>query len=238
MSEDLHQNSRGSSFGDFLRDLPEGGGTVSVVGTVARGGKAESFLFTPAGGGPSREIPVDAVRHHHVLYTVPAQAVVRLELDGAHADVAPELRFGGVPKVISDKSAAKDPISGDPIHKVRKDVPDDRIGELGVGGGFAPFVLATPHHAPQAPLAYQAAGLQQQLSPHSLVEKGIYETLKEVSKDGPTDTLKEHYKDPITDTLKEHYKDPITDVGGATLVEPGGTLAENVFNPGGGPSQT
>lgn len=235
MAEDAHHNPQGSNFAEFLRHLPESSGTVTVVGTVARGGKEGSFLFTPAAGGPPREIPVDAVKHHHVVYTVPARTVVKLELDQAHAAPAEggaseqELLFqGGGFKGIADKAAAKDPIAGDPIHKLHKDVPDDRIGPL---AAYAPFVLATPHHAPQAPLAYQAAGLQQQFAPRGgALHKTILETLKEAVKDGVADTLKEHYKDPITDTLKEHYKDPITD-GVATLVEGGGTLAENAGIP-------
>ena len=73
---------------------------------------------------------------------------------------------------------------------------------LQAGAGLAPFVLATPHHAPAGPLAMQAAGLHQ--------TGGSFFSLKEVHSDAYSDpTLKELIRDQHTP--KEAFKDVIHD---------------------------
>jgi hypothetical protein len=76
-----------------------------------------------------------------------------------------------------------------------------------------PFVLATPHHAPQGAVAQQAMGWPGGggLKPIQL------DTFKEVARD----TWKEVVKDPIHDihTRKEFIKDPIKEIAEPTWVE-------------------
>jgi hypothetical protein len=176
------------------------------------------------------------VSDHHLIQKAFADPQEReqAELKFSHSDKLP------AKDIRSANFWEKDPISD--LHKYRKDPiqdsflpqeayrpmpPGDPAGQS--GAGLAPFVLATPHHAPAAPLAMQAAGLRQQGA-------AIF-SLKEAHSDGYSDvTLKEVTQDH---TLKETYKDPILDVKQAnadgTFVEPGGTLAEGggAFGPGG-----
>jgi hypothetical protein len=139
-----------------------------------------------------------------------------------HPHTLPILDVGTIPAI---DQGPKFPASDQTI--AEGVIPDPTGGQInpiaGVGGGLtAPFVMATPHHAPQAAVMMQqlaaslgaggAAGAGAGLKP------AAFDTIKEVS----FETLKE----PIHDTFKEVIRDPIT------IWESTGTLAE-----GGGPVQ-
>lgn len=125
------------------------------------------------------------------------------------------------------KELIKDPIQ-DPITWVEQIDPKggfDQVGGLGGGvinpaaqqgaGGMAPFVMATPHHAPQAAVAMQqlAAQGRQQVAKAAVAEGTHAFTPKPPHLD-PVNTIKEITKDPLFDpprTIKELIKDPIQD---------------------------
>lgn len=90
-------------------------------------------------------------------------------------------------------------------------------GLAGMGGNMAPFVMATPHHAPQAAVMMQQA----------LGGRGLQGGAGQI---GNPITLKEVIQDPII-TIKEMVKDPIQDpITWVETIFPG-TLVENI-NPG------
>jgi len=137
------------------------------------------------------------------------------------------------------KDIHKDPLQ-DPITQVQELAkgPSDPIG---VDPGFdprvnpqAPFVMATPHQAPQHLLSMQAGvgAMPQPKRIETLKEpitdthkESIFDTLKEVSHDTQKEMIYDTRKELILDTYKEMVWD--------TLVEGGpNTLQEGVFDPG------
>jgi hypothetical protein len=161
----------------------------------------------------------------------------------------------------------KDPI----LHKVVQDPGQDlryQAGPVRVppgdpvqqgAGGLAPFVLATPHHAPAGSLAMQSAGLQRQVGgpfaykpvaadlgqktiAQDPTKHGVFDTLAETGTYATTDL---NFKSVIKDAFTDHtFKEVVTDhslkevVADPTLVETGGTLVEGGgFGPGGGINQ-
>ncbi len=149
------------------------------------------------------------------------------------------------------KETHKDPIM-DPVTQAGSDVPGtlaETVFDPGslvtnpataAGGGGTPFVMATPHHAPQAAVTMQnlAATMAARKNPAT---EGI-QTLKEVNldtlKEQIHDTLKEQIHDTIKemihDTIKEQVYDTLKEVtADPTLIEAiggggGGTAAEGI----------
>ena len=147
------------------------------------------------------------------------------------------------PKATHTDLVSQYPWERDPIlHKIIKDPGQDLRYEAGPvrvppgdpvqqgAAGLAPFVLATPHHAPAGSLAMQSAGLQRQVGgpfaykpvAADLVQKtiaqdptkhGVFDTLAETGTIVSTDqNPKLIAKDPIYDaTLKEVLKDAVSD---------------------------
>jgi hypothetical protein len=100
MSNPAEQNQAETSFAELLRETPREQGTVTVVGVLSHATKEGRFVLIGA-DGEAVEIPVEAVKHHHVVRRIPARVVVQVELDAA-------LLESSIPKTILDK-ATKDP---------------------------------------------------------------------------------------------------------------------------------
>jgi hypothetical protein len=251
--------SDGKSFAELLAELPAPSETVTLVGVVTRSAKEGHFRLAPQGGGQHVELPAAAVRGHCVLHREAGHLLAQIEVERARVEPQLEeieqLNLGGGLRtyLTSPYSWARDPIH------VPQAQAEAFAAAAGQAGGLAPFVLATPHHAPAGPLAMQTAGLHRQAGlfgnkppaadlvqktlvqdpgtqkhpPFDTLKESIADTLKEATTDGLKDfiadptlkevvadnTFKEAIKDGIYDTLKEAVAD-------ATLVEPGGTLAE------------
>jgi len=99
-------------------------------------------------------------------------------------------------------------------------------------GGMTPFIMATPHHAPQA------AVMQQQLAGPVAAAAGLggltARTIKEVITDHFADqpwTRKELIKDPILDTRKEMIWDTYKEAAYDTWVEQGFDPGQGLGNP-------
>ncbi|MEZ4456071.1 MAG: hypothetical protein R2882_05905 [Gemmatimonadales bacterium] len=113
----------------------------------------------------------------------------------------------------------------------------DPVATRAAAAGMTPFIMATPHHAPQASVMQQqlAAGPAAALgaTPHTVKElitdhvADQIMTKKELTKDPILDTRKELAKDPILDTRKEMVWDTYKEAAGDTWVEQG-------FDPSGG----
>ncbi len=130
-------------------------------------------------------------------------------------DVADETQ-GWNDKILSDTSAwfDKNPTSDKNVIKdVADEAPPTARTLAGRQGGMVPFVLATPHHAPQA--ALMAQGLAGAGQGAFTLKEASGDVPKSAAKDGLQDplTFKELIKDPLQDpmTLKELIKDPIQD---------------------------
>jgi hypothetical protein len=161
------------SFAELLRELPAENDFVTLVGVVTCSPKEGHFRLTPPGGGQPLELPVEAVHHHAVLRHEHGHLLAQLEVARATAEplleeylvrnpvgitIPSRTYLTGVdwvtdlqywPKIVEsvnqyDAEWTRQALPGDPVRQV--------------AGGLAPFVLATPHHAPAAPLAMQAAG--------------------------------------------------------------------------------
>lgn len=93
--------------------------------------------------------------------------------------------------------------------------------------GLTPFVMATPHHAPQHLVAMQA-GLQPAVAGQAQLKPFALDTLKEVA-------WAETIKEPIRDTYKELARDTYKELVWDTWVEGGPyTVVEGTFDPGQG----
>jgi hypothetical protein len=115
-------------------------------------------------------------------------------------------------------------------------------GAAGAAAGMTPFIMATPHHAPQAavmqqqlagPMAASAAGLNAHTVKELITDHVADQiwTKKELTKDPILDTRKELTKDPILDTRKEMVWDTYKEAAGDTWVEQGFDPSGGVVNP-------
>lgn len=152
------------------------------------------------------------------------------------------------------KETHKDPIF-DTIKEVNKDPIMDPITlaetifdpgtavtdpAAGAGGGGTPFVMATPHHAPQAAVTMQnlAANMAARKNPATeginTLKEAQLDTLKEVQHDTLKEQIHDTYKELIHDTIKELVHDTLKEVvADPTLIEAiggggGGTAAEGI----------
>jgi hypothetical protein len=230
--ESTKEQHAAKSFAELLAELPAQSDTVTLVGVVTRSAKEGHFRLTPQGGGQHVELPVAAVRGHSVLHREPGHLLVQVEAE--RAGIEPLLEeinefslSGGVRTYLtSPYSWARDPIH---LQKVQFDpmphemqfaggaVPGGPAGFAAQGGGLAPFVLATPHHAPPGPLAMQTAGLQRQMGVFTnkapaadLVQKTLVHD-QGMQKHAPFDTLKESIADTLKEATTDAQKDFISD---------------------------
>jgi hypothetical protein len=156
------------SFEELLKAAP-GGGTVSLVGTLAQSSEPGKFVLTLQ-DGKTMTLATASVKGHAVLGTSVGQTIVRVDVD------AGSLPSGalGAPFTVADiytppgpdyKLAWRDhhpkPVMDPPKPpwvdpKMPWMDPVDPIpfgGAPTQGGGVVPFSLATPHQAPASTLA-------------------------------------------------------------------------------------
>src|SRR5262249_10538889 len=130
-----------ASFAELLREAPQDGATVTLVGVLSHAAADNRFVLVGP-GGEQVEVPVDAVRHHHVVRRIPAQIVVQVEVDAA------KLGTFTAPKFWRDK-AGKDPMfdgfGGSHPHKAHKDPGDDREANFGVEAGVGTWPVPGPY---------------------------------------------------------------------------------------------
>lgn len=120
------------------------------------------------------------------------------------------------------KDIRKDPIS-DPIGTLFRDPPGGTDFEPGFdpnqwanpAGGLTPFVLATPHQAPEAAVNMQAGFAQARQGfkplPSDTGKEAVFDTLKEPISDTHKEVVYDTLKELSHDTLKEMIKDPLQD---------------------------
>lgn len=192
--------------------------------------------------------PLADIANGKQLFTDPAldtkQVHKDLQDDGPYKDFTSE--------TVRAKDLYKDPVSDKPLHKdIHKDPLSDPVTfiqeKIGTGvadvGGFdpgqgpvinpqvnaaaaaAPFVMATPHQAPQHLLQLQAgapAAQAQTLAATDLHPKRI-ETLKEpitdTHKEGIYDTLKEVQHDTVKEQIPETHKELIVDTHKELIID-------------------
>lgn len=155
-------------FAQLLDELPAEADTVTLVGVVTRCSRDGHFRFTPQGGGRPVELPVEAVRSHCVLHREQGHLLVQLEADRAKVDGVREDAFhpyhpyGGRWSYVARTNSWE-------VDLLQKAVVDPQVPPF-AEGGLAPFVLATPHHAPAAPLAMQGGWFHPQGVEKSLLD--------------------------------------------------------------------
>jgi hypothetical protein len=185
-------------FAELLDELPAEADAVTLVGVVTRCSKEGHFRFMSQGGGRPIELPVEAVRRHCVLYRDQGHLLVQLEaeramvdhlLDGQWENTYRNLSY--VPRTNSlEVDLIRQKFHADPID-----------AGPAFATGYAPFVLATPHHAPPGPLAMQTGGPMWIRSSYTYADpppppsppgvriKSPFEAAKGAPKDGNTEVL-------------------------------------------------
>lgn len=237
-------------------DLTSGRTTV-VTGTVYRSEDAEKCVLATA-DGQLAEVPLDAVVRHKVVDSTGLLAVSQLEVVAARIGsriTLKELIKDPIKEVIKEvvkdparkelpkdfiKEPVKEPIfdpgtlwNDPPGGTLQEQIDPGAFGGInpvaGAAAGMTPFIMATPHHAPQAAL------MQQQLATSIGVPAGIgARTIKEMTTDPITDqfhTRKEMIKEPIFDTRKEMIWDTMKEASSDTWVEQGFDPSGGLVNP-------
>lgn len=210
------------SFAELLQELPAENDFVTLVGVVTRSPKEGHFRLTPQGGGRPVELPIEAVRGHSVLHREHGYLLVQLEAERGKIEEQlasyEELFYQGVGTRTYLTSPYWWAMDRSHLWKVQLDpgaVQQEEAVRLYPGdptchgaAGLAPFVLATPHHAPAGSLAMQSAGLQQQVGmpfapkppAADLIQGGTISDPALLRKITIFDhTLKEVVKDPLSD---------------------------------------
>jgi hypothetical protein len=153
------------SFEELLKAAP-GGGTVSLVGTLAQSSEPGKFVLTLQ-DGKAMTLATASVKGHAVLGTSVGQTIVRVDVDagslpsGAPFTVAdiytppgPDYKLAWRdhhPKPVMDPPK---PVWVDPKMPFEGLQPYLPFGAAPTqGGGVVPFSLATPHQAPASTLA-------------------------------------------------------------------------------------
>lgn len=253
------------SFAEFVQSAPsmdEAAATVVLTGAVLRSANEGKFVMIAEGFGPL-ELDIDAITAFDILEDSATRKWGRVVI-GQDRITKPLLKdIQG--DTLAFKDVAKDPITDPVVKQVAVDPPNTLVENVGdprqagidsvvLAGGIArqagamPFVMATPHHAPEQALQMQAAaaGVPGLKAPITDLTSGGKLQGKDISTDPIVDVKnlpKDVHTDPIVD-VKAVSKDVIADPGtgladtlvegGGTIAEGGGTLAEGGFGGQGG----
>ncbi|HSV67054.1 MAG TPA: hypothetical protein VLJ59_14220 [Mycobacteriales bacterium] len=249
------------TFAEFVQNAPladEAAATVVLTGAVLRSATEGKFVLVAEGYG-QLELDIDAVRAFDILEDSATRKWGRVVIGQDRITKALAKDIGG--DTIRFKDVAKDPITDQVVKQVALDPPNTLVenvdpSQLGVipeaFGGAAPFIMATPHHAPEQALRMQAAAAGVPIDkviadpPQKVIAKeAVTDNItdvklqwKDIRTDPVTDvknTIKDIRTDPVTDVklnVKDVSTDPITDVTKNLVADPntgiGDTLVENV----------
>lgn len=228
--------SEKQKFEDLLKDAPKEPATVSLAGTLMQAHERGKFILTMA-GGQTVTLEVSAVKSHEVLASSVGQTIVRVDIDRAHmpasagdgTPVAADTARGGLEQPFTITGENTNPGLDAPSTNLyfdfwwssfldvpqtgSSDAPGTNVYLDGTVGIFDQFTGLADSGSPPTMDLGLTGFFDQPNTPGDF--------------DGPVNTL--GWDEPRTNAF---FDNPVgtsfSDFGG------GGTLQENVANPGGG----